>query len=74
LIVYHQKDGNYIKRGEIVGLPGVAEYIPADNEIVDFKSSKEPLYQIKVKDERTGKIIMSSVRMVIRNLYMFVYW
>ena len=55
-------DGEYIKRGEIVGLPGVPEYIPTDNEVVDYKT--EEFYQIKVKDERTGKIILSSVRMV----------
>ncbi|KAG2234550.1 hypothetical protein INT48_000453 [Thamnidium elegans] len=46
LTVFHQKNGDYIKRGEIIGLPGVPEYIPASNEIVEF-SSKDDFYQIK---------------------------
>ncbi|KAI9254912.1 hypothetical protein EDC94DRAFT_662087 [Helicostylum pulchrum] len=57
LTVFHQKNGEYIKRGEIIGLPGVPEYIPASNEIVEF-SSKDDFYQIKVRDERTGKCQM----------------
>ncbi|KAI7906650.1 uncharacterized protein BX663DRAFT_497190 [Cokeromyces recurvatus] len=61
LTVYHQKDGQYIKRGIIVGLPGVPEYHPTKNEIVDFQ--KGSFYQIKVKDERTGKIYIQSVKM-----------
>lgn len=65
LLVYHQKDGQYIKRGEIVGLPGYPEYIPTDNEIVEFKSKKDAYYQIKLKDERTGNVLLQSVRMVI---------
>lgn len=65
LSVYHQKDGQYIKRGEIVGLPGYPEYIPTNNEIVEFKSNKDVYYQIKLKDERTGNILLQSVRMVI---------
>jgi hypothetical protein len=64
LTVYHQKDGQYIKRGEIVGLPGVPEYISADNEIVDFKDSKDAFYQIKIKDDRTGNVFLQSVKMV----------
>ncbi|KAL9549201.1 hypothetical protein MBANPS3_005322 [Mucor bainieri] len=63
LSVYHQKDGQYIKRGEIVGLPGYPEYIPTNNEIVEFKSNKDAYYQIKLKDERTGNILLQSVRM-----------
>ncbi|KAI8094268.1 hypothetical protein BDF21DRAFT_408328, partial [Thamnidium elegans] len=62
LTVFHQKNGDYIKRGEIIGLPGVPEYIPASNEIVEF-SSKDDFYQIKVRDERTGKVVLSSVKM-----------
>lgn len=60
--MFHQKNGEYIKRGEIIGLPGVPEYIPASNEIVEF-SSKDDFYQIKVRDERTGKVVLSSVKM-----------
>ncbi|CAO3648843.1 unnamed protein product [Mucor hiemalis] len=63
LVVYHQKDGEYIKRGEIVGLPGAPEYIPANNEIVEFKKESDVYYQVKVKDERTGDIILSTVKM-----------
>ncbi|KAI8643156.1 hypothetical protein BD408DRAFT_415358 [Parasitella parasitica] len=63
LIVYHQKDGHYIKRGEIVGLPGLAEYIPSSNEFVEFKSKKDEYYQIKLKDERTGNVFLQSVKM-----------
>ncbi|KAI8077999.1 uncharacterized protein B0P05DRAFT_587615 [Gilbertella persicaria] len=63
LTVYHQKDGQYIKRGEIVGLPGTPEYIPSKNEVVDFKKKRDYLYQVKVRDERTGKIHLQSTRM-----------
>lgn len=63
--MYHQKNGQYIKRGEIVGLPGYPEYIPTNNEIVEFKSNKDTYYQIKLKDERTGNVLLQSVRMVI---------
>ncbi|KAG2213853.1 hypothetical protein INT47_001122, partial [Mucor saturninus] len=63
LTIYHQKDGEYIKRGDIVGLPGVPTYIPSDNEIVHFNAAKDPFYQIKVKDERTGNVFLSSVKM-----------
>ncbi|OBZ91872.1 ER membrane protein complex subunit 10 [Choanephora cucurbitarum] len=63
LTVYHQKDGQFIKRGEIVGLPGVPEYVPLQNEIVDFKSKRDSFYEIKVRDESTGKIYLQSTKM-----------
>lgn len=65
-MIYHQKDGEYIRRGEIVGLPGAPEYVPANNEIVSFKKESDVFYQVKVKDERTGNIILSTVKMVRR--------
>ncbi|KAI9476069.1 MAG: hypothetical protein EXX96DRAFT_575663 [Benjaminiella poitrasii] len=61
LTVYHQKDGEYIKRGTIAGLPGVPEYYPTENEIVSFK--KNSFYQIKLKDESTGKVYLQTVKM-----------
>ncbi|KAI8369751.1 hypothetical protein BD560DRAFT_435148 [Blakeslea trispora] len=63
LTVYHQKDGQFIKRGEIVGLPGVPEYRPLQNEIVEFKSKRDIFYQIKLRDESTGKIYLQSITM-----------
>lgn len=63
LVVYHQKDGEYIKRGEIVGLPGAPEYVAANNEVVSFKKESDVFYQVKVKDERTGNIILSTIKM-----------
>jgi hypothetical protein len=64
LSIYHQKNGNFIRRGEIVGLPGVPQYVSADNEITEFNDPKEIFYQIKVKDENTGNIHLSSVKLV----------
>ncbi|CAO3702958.1 unnamed protein product [Rhizopus stolonifer] len=63
LSIYHSKQGNFIKRGEIVGLPATPQYVPSDNELVDFKNPKEMFYQIKVKDETTGNIHVSSVKL-----------
>ncbi|KAG1152089.1 hypothetical protein G6F37_001727 [Rhizopus arrhizus] len=63
LSIYHQKNGNFIRRGEIVGLPGVPQYVSADNEITEFNDPKEIFYQIKVKDENTGNIHLSSVKL-----------
>ncbi|CEI89359.1 hypothetical protein RMCBS344292_03722 [Rhizopus microsporus] len=63
LSVYHQKNGNYIRRGDIVGLPGTAQYVPSDNEIVEFSDPKEMYYQIKVKDENTNNIYTSTVKL-----------
>ncbi|KAG1439981.1 hypothetical protein G6F56_012089 [Rhizopus delemar] len=63
LSIYHSKQGNFIKRGEIVGLPATPQYVPSDNELVDFRNPKEMFYQIKVKDETTGNIHVSSVKL-----------
>lgn len=41
------------------------EYVPYEHEIVNFKDSKDVFYQIKVKDEQSGKVILQSVKMVI---------
>ncbi|KAI8993710.1 hypothetical protein BDB01DRAFT_341117 [Pilobolus umbonatus] len=62
LSIYHLKDGLYVKRGEITGLHGIPEYVPAKTEIVDFKDAKDPFYHVKIKNERTGDITLSSVK------------
>ncbi|CEP11619.1 hypothetical protein [Parasitella parasitica] len=63
LALAQEESEQYIKRGEIVGLPGLPEYIPSNNEIVEFKSKKDEYYQIKLKDERTGNVLLQSVKM-----------
>ncbi|KAI9255561.1 hypothetical protein BY458DRAFT_519984 [Sporodiniella umbellata] len=63
LSIFHSKDGNFIKRGEIVGLPSSPRYVPSENEVVQFRNPKEVFYQIKVKDESNGNIHLSSVKL-----------
>ncbi|KAI8981958.1 hypothetical protein BDF20DRAFT_864306 [Mycotypha africana] len=62
LSIYHKKDGAFIKRGIITGLPGVPQYEPTEHEIVKF-DQRDPFYQIKLKDERTGHVILQSAKM-----------
>jgi hypothetical protein len=38
-------------------------YTPTENEVVTL-DSKDPFYQIKVKDERTGVVTLASAKVV----------
>ncbi|KAG2224416.1 hypothetical protein INT45_002955 [Circinella minor] len=60
LHVYHKQGADYKKRGEIVGLPQTPSYIATtqDNTI----ELNSPLYQIKIRDETTDRVILSSVK------------
>ncbi|KAI8147162.1 hypothetical protein BJV82DRAFT_598023 [Fennellomyces sp. T-0311] len=60
LHVYHKQGADYKKRGEIVGLPNAPSFVAtAPNNPLELTS---PLYQVKIRDEVTDRIILSSVK------------
>ncbi|KAI9320598.1 hypothetical protein BX666DRAFT_1875227 [Dichotomocladium elegans] len=60
LSVYHNDDGTYKKRGEITGTYSSLTYTSTvQDEGIAINS---PLYQVKIRDEATDRIILSSVK------------
>lgn len=62
LLVYHNHDGTYKKRGEITGSPSSLVYTSTiQDDGIDVSSA---LYQVKVRNEATDQIILSSAKTV----------
>ncbi|KAJ8663467.1 hypothetical protein O0I10_000708 [Lichtheimia ornata] len=60
LLVYHNHDGTYKKRGEITGSPSSLVYTSTiQDDGIDVSSA---LYQVKVRNEATDQIILSSAK------------
>ncbi|KAL0078567.1 hypothetical protein J3Q64DRAFT_1702385 [Phycomyces blakesleeanus] len=60
LSIYHIQDGDYIKRGEITDLSTTPVYTPTKHEIL-VKPEAKALYKLKIKDDSTGRLMMSSI-------------
>ncbi|CAO3624929.1 unnamed protein product [Cunninghamella blakesleeana] len=58
LSVYHKRGSDYLKRGEITGIPHSPKYIPLENGEGTITSD---LYQVKIKNNATGQIVLQSV-------------
>ncbi|KAI9278265.1 hypothetical protein BDA99DRAFT_1952 [Phascolomyces articulosus] len=60
LHVYHKQGADYKKRGEIIGLPNAPSYVAtAKDDTIELNSL---LYQVKIRDETTDRIILSSIK------------
>lgn len=62
--VYHKRGNDYIKRGEIVGLFHAPEYKASESFAATLEEPKDDLYQIKIRDEETDRIMLSTVKYV----------
>ncbi|KAG0167875.1 hypothetical protein DFQ28_005463 [Apophysomyces sp. BC1034] len=61
LLVYHKHGDHFKKRGEIINLQEEPVYVSTHEEELQV-DNPNALYQVKVKDERSGNIILSSVK------------
>ncbi|KAF7721426.1 hypothetical protein EC973_004691 [Apophysomyces ossiformis] len=61
LSVYHKQGEHFQKRGEIINLHQEPVYV-STHEVQFEVSDPQALYQVKVKDERSGNIMLSSVK------------
>lgn len=62
LLVYHNHDGTYKKRGEITGSPSSLVYTSTIQD--DGIDVSGPLYQVKIRNEATDQIVLSSAKTV----------
>ncbi|KAI8374617.1 uncharacterized protein BYT42DRAFT_577027 [Radiomyces spectabilis] len=62
LSVFQQRGGNYIKRGEIVDIPHAPKYVATLADAVEPVENPDDLYKVKIRDERTQKIMMTSIK------------
>ncbi|KAL1931598.1 hypothetical protein VTP01DRAFT_9741 [Rhizomucor pusillus] len=63
LSVYHKHGNDYVKRGEITGLPHSPVYTPNSREThVKTTFDAKTLYQVKVRDEETDRIVLTTVK------------
>ncbi|KAI8084644.1 uncharacterized protein BX664DRAFT_337472 [Halteromyces radiatus] len=58
LSVYHKRGGDYLKRGDIIDIPSAPKYVPVQHGEGDLTTE---LYQVKIKNDETGHIILSSI-------------
>ncbi|KAI7863196.1 hypothetical protein BDF14DRAFT_1885384 [Spinellus fusiger] len=61
LSIYHIQGSDYVKRGEIVGLPLNPVYVPTHHKNVQV-AGLGPLYRLKIKDDTSGRVILSNVK------------
>ncbi|ORZ10750.1 hypothetical protein BCR42DRAFT_421946 [Absidia repens] len=58
LSVYHKRGGDYLKRGDIIDIPYAPKYVPTEHSKGDLLQG---LYQIKIKNDKTGHVTLSSI-------------
>ncbi|KAI8343961.1 hypothetical protein BC941DRAFT_497345, partial [Chlamydoabsidia padenii] len=58
LSVYHKRGGDYLKRGDIIDIPHAPKYVSVEHGHGDLGPG---LYQVKIKNDKTGVITLSSI-------------